>query len=316
MGKLRALLLTGSLLGAALVHAQASHTVLTTLQATYSIASALAQGTDIRVMNVPAQGAVMEAQAFTLSRADDALFRDAEAVVTLTKLWRDDPLYPAARARNLHIVNIDAAFPWNVNDSGVAVIRKPASNVPWVTESEGDPGLARHVWLSPTNGARMAELVATDFARLSPADAQQIATNLAAFTRAMREIKAEYGARIAALDDPRVLSLADEFVYLYSDLGVFVDGWFVKQDVNWSEADRAALAAYLKEHGIQVVIHKWEPDAKIVAAIAQGGAQLVVLDPGDPGVAARSGALPPQGYQDLMRTNMETLLAALAGAKR
>ncbi len=297
----------------AYAQAPATHTVLTTLQATYSITSALAAGTQIHVVNVPAQGAVMESQAFSLTRVDDAVFKEAEAVVGIGRLWRDDPLYPAARARNLRIINIDAVSPWNPVESGVSVIRKPVSDVPWAPRDEGmDPGLSRFIWLSPTNATRMAELISGDLARLSPADAPRIRQNLTAFTTSMRQMKAEYGSRFATLPDPRVMSLADEFVYLLSDLGIFVDGWFIKQDVNWTDADYSAFSAYLKEHGVQVVVHKWEPDAKIIAAIAGAGAKLVVLDAGDPGVAARSGMLPPEGYQALMRANMDALLTALS----
>lgn len=286
--------------------------VLTSLQATYSITAALAAGTAIEVANVPPQGAAMDSQAHVLSRADPALFRDAAAVVGIGRLWREDPLYPAARAHNLRIVNIDAAVPWGAGATGVAIIRRPVSDVPWAEPAVAEPAPSRHVWLSPTNAVRMAELVAADLARLSPADAQAIAANLAAFAAAMRRLKAEYGAHSAALADPRVLSLADEFAYLFSDLGVFADGWFIRQDVHWTAADRDALGRHLREHGIRVVTHKWQPDASIAAAIAAAGARLAVLDTGDAGAASGDGALPVDGYQTLMRQNMATLLAALA----
>lgn len=307
------LLLLGVVAGstAALAQTSGTHVVLTTLQATYSITSALAEGTSIRVMNVPPQGAVMDSQAFALTRVDDATFRQAEAVVSIGKLWRDDPLYAAARARNLQIINIDASYPWDPKESGVSVIRNPVSTVPWAASTaDADAGLSRYVWLSPTNATRMAELVAADLMRLSPVDKARVQANLNKFTTSMRQLSAEYGAKFAALPDPRVMSLADEFVYLMADLGVFVDGWFIKQDVNWTVADYAALTDYLKGHAIHVVVHKWQPDEKIVAAIANAGAQLVVLDAGDPGVAATTGELPSQGYQSLMRNNMNSLLAA------
>lgn len=287
------------------------HLVLTSLQATYSITSALAAGTQIRVMNVPTQGAVMDSQAFALTRVDDMTFKQAEAVVSISKLWRDDPLYSAARARNIHVINIDAAFPWNSTEPGVGVIRKPINNVPWAASQEGDEaGLSRYIWLSSTNAIRMAELISTDLVRLSPMDIQRVQTNLKAFTLSMRQLGAEYGARFAALSDPRVFSLADEFVYLLSDLGVYVDGWFIKQDVEWTDADCQALTDYLKGRAIHVVIHKWEPTDKIKAAINNANARLVLLDTGDPGAASLTGALTSQGFQSFMRANREGLLAA------
>lgn len=288
--------------------------VLTSLQATYSLTNALAEGTRIKVVNVPVQGAVMESQAHALTRVPDDVFRQADAVVTIGKLWRDDPLFPAARAHNLRIVNIDASFPWNAGDAGVSVMRRPVSDVPWVQRNNAEEsGLSPFVWLSLTNAIRMSELIAADLARLSVPDAAKIHANQATLANQLRQLKAGYGARYAALPDPRVLSLADEFVYLLADLGVFVDGWFVKQDIAWTDADYAALTAYLKEHDIHVVVHKWMPAEKIVAAIQSANAKLVVLDAADPGVAAQTGALPAAGYQALLRADMEALLDALGG---
>lgn len=289
----------------------AERVVLTSLQATYSIASELAKGTQIHIVNVPAQGSVMESQAHALSRVADDMYAKADAVITVGKLWRDDPLYPAARARKLGIVNIDASFPWTSGEPGVSVIRKPVNDVPWSPRDDAfDPGLSRFVWMSPTNAIRMAELIAADFARLSPEDAQRIRTNQLAFGDTLRKLKAEYGAKYARLPDPRVFSLADEFVYLFGDLGVFVDGWFIKQDVNWTDADYTALTAYLREHQVRCVVHKWLPDEKIQAAIRKAHARLVVLDAGDPGPVTDN-ALSPTGYQALLRSDMDLLLQAL-----
>ncbi len=290
------------------------HLVLTSLQATYSITGALSKSTQIRVVNVPSQGAVMDSQTFALTRVDDTLFKQAEAVVTINKLWREDPLYSAARLRNIHVINIDASFPWSASESGVGVMRKPINNVPWDLQQENDAvGLSRYMWLSSANAILMAELVAADLARLSPKDAQQIQTNLAALTVSIRQFSAAYGARFALLPDPRVFSLADEFVYLLSDLGIYVEGWFIKQDVNWSEADLVALTHYLRSHDIRVVVHKWMPDEKIKAAITLAGATLVVLDAGDPGRVI-NGAIDPAGYEVLMRENMEALLSAFGSS--
>jgi ABC-type Zn uptake system ZnuABC Zn-binding protein ZnuA len=305
------------LLGLLALSAQAAeHIVLTSLQATYSIASELAKGTQIKVINVPAQGAVMESQAHALSRVPDDVFMQAEAVITIGKLWRDDPLYPAARARNIHVVNIDASFPWLPGDPGVSVIRKPVSDVPWAPRDDSpgelaDRGLSRFVWMSPTNAIRMAELIGGDLARLSVDDAAKIRANQFALGDSLRKLKAEYGAKYAELPDPRVFSLADEFVYLFGDLGVFVDGWFVKQDVNWTDADYQAFTAYLKEHQVRTVVHKWSPSEKIQAAIETAGAHFVILDAGDPG-PVKNEALQPDGYQTLLRGDMDLLLQALS----
>ncbi len=105
-----------------------------------------------------------------------------------------------------------------------------------------------------------------------------------------------------------MLSLANEFIYLFGEFGVFVDGWFVQQDIDWSDADCAALTQYLRERDIRVVVHKWAPDARIAKAIKDGGARLLILDTGNPGMLADKA----NGYEALLGSNLEALLAAFA----
>ena len=73
-------------------------TVLTTLPVTYSIATALAKGTHVTVQNVPDNGRRMNAQQNYFTLQADKLqdqFKHADAVITIGKLWQDDPLFVA-----------------------------------------------------------------------------------------------------------------------------------------------------------------------------------------------------------------------------
>ncbi len=82
----------------------------------------------------------------------------------------------------------------------------------------------------------------------------------------------------------------------------------MRQDIDWTDADRAALSHYLREREIRVVVHKWAPDAKIAQAIKDGGARLLVLDMGNPGMLADVA----NGYETLLSANLDALLAAFA----
>jgi ABC-type Zn uptake system ZnuABC Zn-binding protein ZnuA len=157
---------------------------------------------------------------------------------------------------------------------------------------------------------RMSALIAADLARLSPPDAPQIERNLAALDDRLRQLKADYGDRLLKVPDLRVLSLASEPVYLFGEFGVYVDGWFVRQDIDWTDADLAALTRYLRERDIHVVVHKWAPDARIAQAIKDGGARLLILDIGNPGMLANAA----NGYEALLSSNLDALLAAFAPA--
>ena len=283
--------------------------VLVALPALSALTSALSEGTALEVVRVPADAPVpMESQANALSRLAPAVYQHAAAVVTLSSLWRGDPLYAAARRSNLRIVEIDASRSWDPIKPGVAVTRVPANDVPWAAPREGEPGLSPYVWLGPVNAMRMSSIIAVDLARLSPADAPRIEQNLGALEGRLRKLKAEYGARLTTVPDLRVLSLADEFIYLFGEFGVFVDGWFVRQDIDWTDADRTALTRYLRARDIHVVVHKWAPDSRIVKAIEDGGARLLILDTGNPGTRA-DGA---NGYEALISADLDALLAAFA----
>jgi ABC-type Zn uptake system ZnuABC Zn-binding protein ZnuA len=283
--------------------------VLVALPAVYALTSALSDGTTIEVVRLPADAAVpMESQANALSRLDAAAFQQSAAVVTLGSLWRADPLYATARRHNLRIVEIDASHSWDTIKPGVAVARVPSNDVPWATERDVDGGLSPYAWLGPVNAMRMSVIIATDLARLSPSDAPRIEHNLAALESRLRQLKANYGARLVAVPDLRVLSLASEFTYLFGEFGIFVDGWFVRQDIAWSDADCTALTQYLRERDIHVVVHKWAPDARIAKAIEDGGARLLILDAGNPGMLADAA----NGYEALLSSNLDALLAAFA----
>lgn len=285
--------------------------VLTAIPALHSLTSTLCEGTRIAVSRLPAGKAVpMAAQSNALTHHQGELFRKADAVVTLRALWRADPLYPVARRHNLRIVEIDASRSWDPTKPGLAMVQTPGNDVPWGDPSGQEAGLSPYAWLSTDNGLRMAALIAADLMRLSPDDANRIAHNLAALEDRLRRLKAGYGVRMAAMQDPRVLSLANEFAYLLGEFGVFVEGWDARQDADWSDNDRSALTGYLRERDIRLVVHKWRPDERIVQAIEHGGAQLLILDPGNPGLPGDEDG----EYEALLRWNSDTLLKALETA--
>ncbi|WP_240164068.1 hypothetical protein [Pseudomonas allii] len=148
--------------------AQEQQPVLVALPAMYALTSALGEGTHIKVVRVPLDAAVpMESQANALSRLEPAVFQRAVAVVTLSSLWRADPLYATARRHNLRIVEIDASHSWDSLKPGVAVTRVPANDVPWADARNGEGGPSPYAWLGPINAMRMSALIAADLARLS-----------------------------------------------------------------------------------------------------------------------------------------------------
>jgi ABC-type Zn uptake system ZnuABC Zn-binding protein ZnuA len=290
-------------------------TVLTATQSTYSLAVALTVDTPIRVVNVPADGRQWSLLKDYVERRKDALapiFAAATAVVTLTNALPGDPLYRFARDANIRIVDIEAAVPWSPSVPGVALAAAPASDVAWGGDT--DPPASEtspYLWLSVSNAIRMGDIVAHDLAALFPDEAGTIDANLDALKRSLLALRTDYQRRFIAAGDDTVFALTGDFVYLTNDFGLFVDGYFIKQDVRWTPEDLAGLTAHLRERGIKVVIHKWQPSEAISKAIEAGGAKLVVLDAGDPGLVVDR-ALAPDGLQRILAANLEAVAAALA----
>lgn len=288
--------------------------VLTGIQATYSIAKALTAGTPIQVRNVPADGRQLSLQKDYFERRMEALapgFKAATAVIAVTNALPADPLYRFARQANIRIVDIDAALPWSPTSPGVALAAKPVSDAAWVRDADvADPGTAPYFWLSVSNAIRMADIVANDLAALVPSSAAAVQRNLDTFKRALLQLRGDYQARLIETGNDLVYALSGDFVYLTNDMGLLVDGYFIKQDVRWTPADLAGLTRHLRERHIKVVLHQWLPSEAIQTAVRDAGARIVVLSAGDPGVAV-DGSLPADGLQKLLRENLEAVYQAL-----
>jgi len=244
--------------------------VLASLAPIYQLSLPLVANTDINLQLLPESPRSMQTHNALFVRQADRYaeqFSQADAVITVGKLWAGDPFYISARQFNIRVVNIDASKPYSNELDGVAVANSPVSG-----------GVSPWFWLSPSNVIRIIDIVATDLQQLYPDAADIIKANADAEKATYLTIKSDIEQRLLAVDDPLVYALSDEFVYLTRDLGVFVDDYFVKQDIDWTAGDYLKLSANLKAHDIKVVIHKWEPAVEIRTAIAQGGAHLLVLD--------------------------------------
>ncbi len=287
--------------------------VLTALPVTFSLASRLLQNTLVKVENLPARGRRLNGLSnYFNSNVErlQATFEAATAVITIGKLWTADPLYTAARQANIRIVEIDATQPWSTSMEGIAVAQQPQENVPWRDSGVGENGDSIWYWHSLTNAVRSTDIIARDLQRLFPVHADVIQTNQLALRNELLALLREYELRLASASDITVFSLAAELVYLTNELGLFVDGSFFQQDIDWTEADAQAFEDYLRDNAIPVVLHKWEPDEMIANAVSAAGASLIVLETLDAGII-EDGQMSGDSYLELMRQNLEAIVLAL-----
>ena len=116
---------------------------------------------------------------------------------------------------------------------------------------------------------------------------------------------------IALLADAHLYALTDRFVYLTNEFGVFIDGYFLEDDVRWTPEDFANVTALLKDQGVRRVLHHWQPNDAVAAAVGAAGATLLLVADGENTIAPAAGPPDPDGYIKVLRTDLEALYRAL-----
>ncbi|HEK0908067.1 TPA: zinc ABC transporter substrate-binding protein [Pseudomonas putida] len=242
--------------------------VLTTLPVTHSLAVALLDGTSVQLKRAaPANLPASRQPSYFEGRGGASLQKDARqatAVIGVRSIWHDDPLYPMARRSNIRIVEIDAARPVDGALPGIAV--------------DGDNAFASYPWLNPINLGRMADVVANDLERLSPADKDKIQANLAGLKRQMLELTSSSQTRLAEADNLSVVSLSERLGYLASGLNLDVVSQALPADGKWDEAALKALGETLKTQDVALVLHHRQPEPEVLKVIEAAGARWVVVD--------------------------------------
>lgn len=239
--------------------------VLATLPVTHSLANTLLEGTSVELKRAaPANLPASRQPSYFSGRGEASLHKaaqQADAVIGVRSIWRDDPLYPVARRSNIRIVEIDAARPVDGALPGIAVT--------------GADAYAGYPWLSPTNLGRMADVVANDLERLSPADKARIKTNLAGFKQQVLALAADSQTRLAKVENLTTVSLSERLGYLASGLNLDL----VDQPLptKWDAAALKALADNLKNQDVALVLDHRQPEAAVAQVIKDSGAKLVVV---------------------------------------
>ncbi|QCI12079.1 metal ABC transporter substrate-binding protein [Pseudomonas putida] len=242
--------------------------VLTTLPVTHSLASTLLDGTSVELKRAaPANLPASRQPSYFSSRGGASLAKaatQADAVIGVRSIWRDDPLYPMARRSNIRIVEIDAARPVDGALPGIAV--------------SGDDAYEAFPWLNPTNLGRMADVLANDLERLAPADKAKIQGNLAGIKRQLLELSASSQTRLAEVDNLTVVSLSERLGYLASGMNLDVVDPPLPADGKWDKATLEALGENLKTQDVALVIDHRQPDAAVAEVIKAAGVKLVVVE--------------------------------------
>lgn len=313
-----------SVFGASIQASQERPFVLACLQSTYSFASFLTKNTSIKVGNpCPAIYPMRRLERYLKKHEKEVkkYATEADAVITIRSVWKQDPLYLYARKWNIKIIEIDASAPFDPALTGVSILEVP-NNQPLLSDTQTSKSLKKnhqtvspYAWLSLSNASKMISIIAGDLKRLSPKDAVVIDKNLAIFKRKLFKLRLKYENMFAELESPEVFSLTDVFPYFTSDLNFHVAGYFLKDDFYWTKEDLSNLKTRLQQDNIKVVIHKWQPNPEIIQAIEDAGAKLAALNPMNPPSLCKNGKIDPDGYMKIIRDNLEIIAEAFIASQ-
>lgn len=190
--------------------------------------------------------------------------RQADAVIALRSIWPDDPLFPLARRQNIRLIEIDAARPLDASLPGMAL-------------QEGDASANALPWLDPVNLGRMADVIASDVARLVPAARPRLLANVAALRQQLLATTAGSEARLAAASNLTVFSLSDRLDYLTNGFNLDTAGTDARADEAWTPDALAELTRRLRSASVVAVLHHRELPAALALAVQQSGARAIVL---------------------------------------
>jgi ABC-type Zn uptake system ZnuABC Zn-binding protein ZnuA len=253
---------------------KAGTTVLVAHPVVASLSGVLTKDTDIGVeVLAPASIPPTRMASYFHGRGNKALVAAAtraDAVIDIRSIWSTDPLYPLARRTNIRIVEIDAARPIDGELPGIAV--QPG------TDYQAYP------WLNTVNLGRMADVIAADLEKLSPASKAGIAKNLAELKQRLVTLSAQTEAQLASFDNVSVATLSDRLNYLIASFNLDLMGTEVHADDYWNAQAVKNFSDKLKADGVAVVLHHQEPLPELKQAIEAAGSTLVVLsvDGADP----------------------------------
>ena len=257
--------------------------ILASLPITYGLGQLLVKDSNITLERAAAANLPGSRQsAYFSGRGAPALHQlavNADAVIGLRSVWRDDPLYPMARRSNIRIVEVDAARPVDGSLPGIAL--QPGNH---------PDGLNSQPWLASNNMGRMADVIAADLMRLAPSAKTQIEANLANLKQRLLKLSADSEARLAGADNLTVVSLSDRLDYLTGGLNLERVEVQHKGDEPWTPQALKALSQTLKDNDVALVLDHRPPCAALQAAVTEGGSQLVVVsaDGADPVTALQS----------------------------
>ncbi len=167
-----------------------------------------------------------------------------------------------------------------------------------------------HVWLDAENAQTMVRNLADGLMAACPQAAEQIATNRDAYLARLAALDQELTAALAELPRKDIVTFHEAFPYFAQAYGLNVAAVVNREPSDaLSPAKLAELVKLVRSLGVPpLFVEPQYADMAAQTLARETGAQLYTLDPA---VTGPENDVPLTYYEDVMRANMQVLLAAL-----
>lgn len=164
-----------------------------------------------------------------------------------------------------------------------------------------------HIWMSVENAEKQVENIASALCRELPEYSEKISANCEGYLKRLKSLKSELLKKCEGLGEFPVITFHEAYDYTAKELGLSVIASIESDEGGEPTAkELASLSNTIKEKGIKALFV--EPYYKGSAAnilARETGAEVYVLNP------VTSGEKKLTAYEDIMRSNTETILKAV-----
>lgn len=231
-----------------------SDTILTSTNATYTLANLLTKNTEIKVISIFETGISMDNnQNIYFKKPEYSIdkYKDIVAVIDLKNIWKNDLLYKYARLSNIRVVEIDASISYLDNSSLIMTLFKD------------NP----YIWLDFSNVKKMLNIIHYDLVMLYPNKKEILDKNLYNALNEIKNIENKY-LDISNIDGVIILSKALTYLASYLNIPyIYVD--------NYSEIEKT-----IKESGFNIVLSNRYESKETKELISKNNASLTYLKTG------------------------------------
>ncbi|WP_073507917.1 metal ABC transporter solute-binding protein, Zn/Mn family [Streptobacillus notomytis] len=268
--------------------------IITSNQVSYTLASNVVKGTDIKVISAVDSYTDMFKQKNTFKNLSNKfeMFSDAGVVVTFSKILDDDFLYEQARRYNIGVIEIDLGYSYRDNNS--LVLSKKFNE---------DGKRNNNSWLDFSNIYKMIDILSSDLVDIYPEYKEVIVTNSEKLKLDFLEIFNDFTEKIYSSNlDAGVIYMGDsEMDFLFDSLELY------HQNIPYNSSIDL-IRRTIKETGINKIVSSKTLSKATRDRLKKEGIKFTKLDLGNiPLDENEDEIMDVNGYLEILKMNLDKL---------